>query len=50
MVAKCLITKKEVIGLAGIGDYTAGAILNIAYNKREPAIDGNVLRVFSRLY
>jgi len=40
----------EVIGLSGIGDYTAGAILSIAYNKREPAIDGNVLRVFSRLY
>ncbi len=42
--------RKEVIGLSGIGDYTAGAILSIAYNKREPAIDGNVLRVFSRLY
>lgn len=43
-------TKEEVTGLAGIGDYTSGAILSIAYNKREPAIDGNVLRVFSRLY
>lgn len=43
-------TKEEVAGLAGVGDYTAGAILSIAYNKKEPAIDGNVLRVFSRLY
>ncbi|MCC5463835.1 A/G-specific adenine glycosylase [Pelosinus baikalensis] len=43
-------TKEEVIGLAGVGDYTAGAILSIAYNKKEPAIDGNVLRVFSRLF
>lgn len=43
-------TKKEMIGLAGIGDYTSGAILSIAYNKKEPAIDGNVLRVFSRLF
>ena len=43
-------TKAEVIGLAGVGDYTAGAILSIAYNQTEPAIDGNVLRVFSRLY
>jgi len=43
-------TKEEVTGLAGIGDYTAGAILSIAYNQKEPAIDGNVLRVFSRLY
>jgi len=43
-------TKEQVAGLTGIGDYTSGAILSIAYNKREPAIDGNVLRVFSRLY
>lgn len=43
-------TKEEIIGLAGVGDYTAGAILSIAYNKKEPAIDGNVLRVFSRLF
>ena len=43
-------TKEEVAGLSGIGDYTSGAILSIAYNKREPAIDGNVLRVYSRLY
>lgn len=43
-------TKKAVAGLTGIGDYTSGAILSIAYNKKEPAIDGNVLRVFSRLY
>lgn len=43
-------TKGEVAGLTGIGDYTSGAILSIAYNKREPAIDGNVLRVFSRLF
>ena len=36
--------------LSGIGDYTAGAILSIAYNQDCPAVDGNVLRVFSRLY
>jgi len=42
--------KVEIKGLSGIGDYTAGAILSIAYNKKEAAIDGNVLRVFSRLY
>lgn len=44
------MTKEEVSGLSGIGDYTSGAILSIAYDQREPAIDGNVLRVFSRLY
>ncbi len=35
--------------LPGIGDYTAGAICSIAFNQRTPAVDGNVLRVFSRL-
>ncbi|MBR5713084.1 MAG: A/G-specific adenine glycosylase [Lachnospiraceae bacterium] len=35
--------------LPGIGDYTAGAIASIAYGIRVPAVDGNVLRVFSRL-
>ena len=36
--------------LAGIGDYTAGAILSIAFGKNYPAIDGNVRRVLGRLY
>jgi len=35
--------------LPGIGDYTAGAIASIAYQKPEPAVDGNVLRVIMRL-
>lgn len=35
--------------LSGIGDYTAGAIASIAYGKRAAAVDGNVLRVVSRL-
>lgn len=35
--------------LPGIGDYTAGAISSIAFKIPEPAVDGNVLRVFSRL-
>ena len=35
--------------LPGIGDYTAGAIASIAYGKGEPAVDGNVMRVFTRL-
>lgn len=35
--------------LPGIGDYTAGAIYSIAYDQKTPAVDGNVLRVFSRL-
>ena len=36
--------------LPGIGPYTVGAILSIAYDIEEPAIDGNVLRVLSRVY
>jgi A/G-specific adenine glycosylase len=35
--------------LPGIGDYTAGAVASIAYGLPEPAVDGNVLRVASRL-
>lgn len=36
--------------LPGIGPYTAGAISSIAFSLPVPAIDGNVLRVFSRLF
>ncbi|HEX7118882.1 MAG TPA: A/G-specific adenine glycosylase [Longimicrobiales bacterium] len=36
--------------LPGIGDYTAGAIASIAFGRPEPAVDGNVRRVLSRLY
>lgn len=35
--------------LAGVGDYTAGAILSIAFGQPVPAVDGNVLRVAARL-
>jgi A/G-specific adenine glycosylase len=36
--------------LPGVGDYTAGAVLSIAYQQRYPALDGNARRVLSRLY
>ena len=36
--------------LPGVGDYTAGAILSIAFGKDVPAVDGNVARVFARWY
>lgn len=36
--------------LPGIGDYTAGAVASIAFGLPVPAVDGNVLRVFARLY
>lgn len=43
-------TKAELKKLPGIGDYTAGAIASIAYDEKVSAVDGNVIRVFSRLY
>ncbi len=39
----------QLRSLKGIGEYTAGAIASIAFGMKEPAVDGNVLRVFSRL-
>lgn len=40
---------KELLKLKGIGNYTAGAVASIAYGKSVPAVDGNVLRVISRV-
>ena len=39
----------DVLALPGIGEYTAGAVCSIAFGQRTPAVDGNVLRVMSRL-
>lgn len=40
---------EKLLKLPGIGEYTAGAIASIAYNIPVPAVDGNVMRVLSRL-
>ena len=40
---------KQLLELKGIGNYTAGAIASIAYQIPVPAVDGNVLRVLSRI-
>lgn len=42
--------KKDLEKLPGIGSYTAGAIASIAFDENVSAVDGNVIRVFSRLY
>jgi len=42
--------RKTLLNVKGIGPYTAGAILSIAYQKPEPAVDGNVMRVLSRIF
>lgn len=41
---------EEIIKLKGIGPYTAGAISSMAFGLPEPAVDGNVMRVFSRVF
>jgi len=40
---------EDVIALPGIGEYTAGAICSICFSLPTPAVDGNVLRVISRI-
>jgi A/G-specific adenine glycosylase len=41
---------RQLLALPGIGRYTAGAILSLAFGRAEPALDGNSRRVLSRLY
>lgn len=56
--AKCIVeqhggklpdTVEALLKLPGIGPYTAGAVASIAYGRRAAAVDGNVLRVMTRL-
>lgn len=42
-------TYAELLTLPGIGDYTASAIASAAFGRREAAVDGNVLRIFTRI-
>ena len=42
-------TEKGLLSLPGIGEYTAAAILSIAFGRMIPAVDGNVFRVHARL-
>lgn len=41
---------KDLLSLPGVGRYTAGAIGSIAYGTSLPVVDGNVIRVFSRIF
>lgn len=43
-------TYSEIIKLKGIGPYIAGAIAGICFDEKVSAVDGNVIRLFSRLY
>jgi len=40
----------DMLALPGVGRYTAGAVLSIAYNEPTPILDGNVQRVLCRLF
>lgn len=40
----------DVLALSGIGRYTAGAICSIAFNQPTPILDGNVIRVLTRVF
>jgi len=41
---------EDVLALPGIGRYTAGAICSIAFNEPTPILDGNVMRVLTRVF
>jgi A/G-specific adenine glycosylase len=41
---------EDVLSLPGVGPYTAGAICSIAFNQPTPVLDGNVIRVLTRLF
>ncbi len=43
-------TREELTTLPGVGDYVAGAVLSIAYNKKEWIVDSNVVRLFKRYF
>ena len=43
-------TREELITLPGVGDYVAGAVLSIAYGKKEWIVDSNVVRLFQRYF
>jgi A/G-specific adenine glycosylase len=44
------LNRDEWLEIPGVGEYTAGAICSIALQQREPIVDGNVVRVLSRIY
>lgn len=41
---------EQILGLSGVGRYTAGAVASIAFDHRAPIVDANVARVLSRVF
>ncbi len=48
--SKVPTTRQQAEGLPGVGPYTAGALLSFAYDLPEALVDGNVIRVLSRIF
>lgn len=48
--AKVPMTREQAERLPGVGPYTAGALLSFAYDQPEAVVDGNVIRVLSRVF
>ncbi|HEX6764302.1 MAG TPA: A/G-specific adenine glycosylase [Polyangiaceae bacterium] len=42
--------RESLLGLPGVGEYSAGAVASIAFGERVPVVDGNVVRVLTRLF
>ncbi|MCL4162532.1 UNVERIFIED_CONTAM: hypothetical protein GTU68_000853, partial [Idotea baltica] len=42
--------RSELLKLPGVGPYTSAAIASLAFGKREAVVDGNVIRIITRLY
>lgn len=42
--------REELLTLPGVGDYVAGAVLSIAYGKKEWIVDSNIVRLFQRYF
>lgn len=43
-------TREELTSLPGVGEYVAGAVLSIAYGKKEWLVDSNIVRIFKRYF
>jgi len=43
-------TRKELTSLPGVGDYVAGAVMTMAFGKKEWLVDSNIARIFSRYF
>lgn len=43
-------TRKDWVALPGVGEYTAGAVLSLAMHQKEAILDGNLVRIFSRIF